>query len=173
MVASWPAPDGSRRDDEAEQAMTALQEFIVQIRSLRKEYNVPEGERVSVVLAGAPAAFVATVEDQREAVERLARVDDIQAGGVEISGVGAHAVLKNGAEVFVPLEGVIDIARERERLQTEIERLAEQFEAARRKLENENFVSRAPDEVVERERAKADSFEEQMEKLKTKLQGLQ
>ncbi|MEE8147553.1 MAG: valine--tRNA ligase, partial [Longimicrobiales bacterium] len=72
MIAPWPTPDAARRDEAAEAAMTDLQELIVQIRSLRKEYNVPEGRRVGVVLAGAPESFAATVEAQREAVERLA-----------------------------------------------------------------------------------------------------
>ncbi len=172
MVAPWPTPDAARRDEAAEAAMADLQELIVQVRSLRKEYNVPEGQRVGVVLTSAPEAFAAMVEDQREAVERLARVEDVRIGADENAGAGAHAVLKNGTEVFVPLEGVIDVVKERERLQTEIERLGDQVKGARRKLENEKFVSRAPEDVVTRERAKADSFAEQMEKLDVKLRGL-
>ena len=74
--------------------------------------------------------------------------------------------------MFVPLEGVIDVVKERERLRTEIERLGDQVKGARSKLENESFVSRAPEDVVARERAKADSFAEQMEKLQVKLRGL-
>ena len=172
MVAPWPTPDPARRDDVAEAAMADLQELIVQVRSLRKEYNVPEGQRVPVVLTSAPEAFAATVENQREAIKRLARVEAVGIGAEGNAGAGAHAVLKNGAEVFVPLEGVIDVVKERGRLQTEIERLGEQAKGARSKLENQNFVSRAPDDVVARERAKADSFAEQMEKLEVKLRGL-
>jgi len=89
-----------------------------------------------------------------------------------LRGVGAHAVLKNGAEVFIPLEGVIDIARERERLQGEIERLGGQVEGSRKRLANEKFVQQAPAEVVEREREKARSFEEQLDKLTSKLATL-
>ncbi len=88
------------------------------------------------------------------------------------SGVGAHAVLSGGAEIFLPLEGVIDLERERERLGEEIRRNREQLESARKKLDNEQFVNRAPDEVVQRERDKADSFREQIEKLEEKLQAL-
>ncbi|MCH7565223.1 MAG: hypothetical protein IH968_15535, partial [Gemmatimonadetes bacterium] len=172
MVAPWPTPDAARRDEAAEAAMADLQELIVQVRSLRKEYNVPEGQRVGVVLGSVPEAFAATIADQREAVERLARVEDVHLETDETAGAGAHAVLKNGTEVFVPLEGVIDVVKERERLRTEIERLGDQVKGARSKLENESFVSRAPEDVVARERAKADSFAEQMEKLQVKLRGL-
>ncbi|GMR13213.1 MAG: valine--tRNA ligase [Gemmatimonadota bacterium] len=172
MVAPWPTPDAARRDEEAESAMTDLQELIVQVRSLRKEYNVPEGHRVPLVLASPPDIFARTVEAQRESVERLARVGEVRIETDESAGAGAHAVLKNGTEVFVPLKGVIDVVKERDRLQTEIDRLGDQVKGARSKLENENFVSRAPEAVVARERAKADTFAEQMDKLEAKLRGL-
>ena len=82
---------------------------------------------------------------------------------------GAHAVLKNGAGVFIPLEGVIDLEKERDRLAGEIERLTGQLRGVQGKLENRNFVERAPEEVVGREREKEASFREQIEKLQEKL----
>jgi valyl-tRNA synthetase len=80
--------------------------------------------------------------------------------------------MKNGAELFLPLEGVIDIAREADRLRGEIARIREQLRATERKLENEAFVSKAPTDVVARERDKADSLREQARKLQDKLRSL-
>ena len=75
-------------------------------------------------------------------------------------------------EVFIPLEGVIDVARERERLQEEVDRLDAQVEGTRTKLSNDGFLKGAPSDVVEREREKQFSFEEQLNKLRGKLASL-
>ena len=83
--------------------------------------------------------------------------------------IGAHAVLTGGAEVFLPLEDVVDLERERRRLREEMERLEDRLRDTRRKLDNEQFVTKAPEEVVEREREKARSQREQLEKLGEKL----
>ena len=83
-----------------------------------------------------------------------------------------HAVLKNGVEVFIPLEGVIDIARERERLQEQVDRLDAQVGGTRGKLSNDGFLKGAPPDIVDREREKLRSFEEQLNKLRGRLSSL-
>ena len=69
----------------------------------------------------------------------------------------------------MPLEGIIDLEKERDRLSAEIQRLAGQLKGTRSKLENQSFLERAPEEVVAREREKEATFQEQMEKLQEKL----
>jgi valyl-tRNA synthetase len=86
--------------------------------------------------------------------------------------VGATAVLQNGTELFLPLEGLIDLDRERERLAREIERLGGQLRGAMAKLANENFTGRAPADVVEKEREKAETFRQQRDTLQEKLESL-
>ena len=127
---------------------------------------------VSVVLDGLNETLRDTVESQGAALHRLARVDEVsmQEGGA--GGVGAHAVLSDGTEMFIPLEGVIDLDRERERLAREVQRLEGQLTGVQKKLDNGEFVQRAPEEVVEREREKARSFGEQLDKLRVKLSDL-
>ena len=157
--------------------MEALQELITQIRRLRKEYGVPEGAEVEVALTGAPASFQGVLASEGPPIRRLARVSALTVGpgagkgatDGEAASAGAHAVLKNGTELFMPLEGVIDMVKERDRLSAEIQRLAGQLKGVRGKLENQNFLDRAPEEVVVREREKEASFLEQMEKLQEKL----
>ena len=171
MIAPWPSVDEGFVDPDAEARLTELQELITQVRSLRKEYGVSEGAGVTINLTAIGDGFRNTLETQGDALRRLARVDDC-ALDTPADGVGAHAVLKNGAELFMPLEGVIDIARERERLKAEINRLRGQLEGSRKTLGNERFVQQAPAEVVEKEREKARSFEEQLDKLTSKLATL-
>ncbi len=171
MIAEWPEASDAFLDPESETRLAELQELITQVRGLRKEYGVAEGTGVTIELTGLEDGFRSMVEEQGTALKRLARVDRCQVDG-PADGVGAHAVLKNGAELFIPLEGAIDIARERDRLQEEISRLGGQMDGSRKMLGNENFVQQAPAEVVEREREKARSFEEQLDKLTSKLTTL-
>ena len=179
IVAPWPEMDPGLVDEDSERRLSELQELVTQVRSLRKEYSVPEGSGVTLRLSAVEDPFKAVVEEQGTTLQRLARVDSFElnaegnghaAGGA--GAVGAHAVLKNGVEVFIPLEGVIDVARERERLQEEIDRLDAQVEGARSKLSNDAFLRGAPPDIVDREREKQRSFEEQLNKLRGKLSSL-
>jgi valyl-tRNA synthetase len=169
MNAPWPVGDASLEDVAAEESMADLQEVITQIRRLRKEYGVPEGAEVEVTLTSVPDSFRRTVTAEAVALRRLARVREVTVGDTHGGGAGAHGVMTNGTELFLPLEGVIDLARERERLAEEIRRLSGQLQGTRKKLENQGFLEKAPLEVVEREREKAGTFQEQLEKLTEKL----
>ena len=179
IVAPWPELDADLVDEESEQRLGELQELVTQVRSLRKEYSVPEGSGVTLRLSGIEGPFKTVVEEQGNTLQRLAKVEacefheDGDGGNADGSdAVGAHAVLKNGVEVFIPLEGVIDIARERERLQEEVARLDAQVGGTRGKLSNDGFLKGAPPDIVDREREKLRSFEEQLNKLRGRLSSL-
>jgi valyl-tRNA synthetase len=81
-------------------------------------------------------------------------------------------VLRDGTGVFMPAEGAFDAAREVERLQKEADRLSGLVASQQRKLANEQFTSRAPADVVQRERDKLKDWSEQLEELRRKLNGL-
>jgi valyl-tRNA synthetase len=169
MIASWPESDQRLCDEDSEARMRAFQELITTTRSLRKEYGIGEGEEVSLVLASEDPGFRRTVEGEAPALSRLARVSSVRWEGAEEGTIGAHAVLTNGAELLLPLEGVIDLNRERERLAQEIDRLDGQVKAGEGRLANEQFVQRARPDVVEKEREKVRTQREQLAKLKEKL----
>jgi len=172
IVAPWPTLDPALADPEAEVLMGALQDLIVEVRRLRKEYGVGEGVRIIIHVHAPDPAVAATVAEQGAALERLARVGRVSTESPG-AGIGAHAVLKSGIELFLPLEGVIDVQRERTRLAGEIEKLDAQLAGTEKKLANESFVSRAPAEVVDKERDKAAGLREQAAKLREKLHALQ
>jgi len=173
MIAPWPEPDPAREDKQAEDEMGAFQELITQIRSLRKEYGVPEKAQVKIELSGGRGEVQAVAEGEADAVCRLARVEEVSLHRDGGGRIGATAVLRDGAELFVPLEGVIDLDRERSRIEAEIDDLGTQLSSSEKKLENKNFVERAPEEVVERERAKAEDVRNRRETLRRKLTVLE
>lgn len=172
MVAPWPEPRPEWHDPDAEARMAELQDLIVHTRRLRKEYGVAEGAWVRLVLRGVPPVFRATLAQEEWALRTLARVERLELEG-EVGGEpGAHAVLSDGTEVFLPLQGLLDVTREVERLEAELHRVERQLAGTRGKLSNEAFLARAPREVVEREREKMASLEEQAGKLAEKLRAL-
>jgi valyl-tRNA synthetase len=169
----WPDDSGRRRDRAAESQMAELMELIVAVRGLRSEYKVPPGTVVDVRLSNVGADLRAALAVERRSLQRLAQVGEIADGGNGAGGrVGAHAVLRNGAELFIPLTGIIDVEQERERLRREIERLDTQLEATEKRLADRKFVGRAPEQVVTRERDKATNFRDQRDRLSGKLADL-
>ena len=173
LVAPWPQPDPRWNDAEAEATMSGFQELVTTVRSLRKEYGVGEGAPVSVLLAGASPEMRNRLEGQGPQLVQLARIEELEFGSSDDRGVGATAVLASGVEIFLPLEGLVDLDQERARLQKEIDRLDGQLIGVRKKLANENFVTRAPDEVVQKERDKEATFLDQRDKLQDKLHLLE
>jgi valyl-tRNA synthetase len=173
VIARWPEGDGLR-DAIAEQGLAELMELIGAVRTLRSTYNVPENAQVDVRLVNLSPALSAALGAEERAVQRLARVRTIHAGGNGVSGgAAARAVLRSGAEVSVPLAGIIDLDRERARIRGELERVSGQLRAAEGKLGNTDFVGRAPAEVVQRERDKLENFRQQRDRLSGILADLE
>ncbi|MBV9110278.1 MAG: valine--tRNA ligase [Gemmatimonadetes bacterium] len=172
MVARWPEPVDTWEDAAAEAAFAELREVIVEVRRMRQEYGIQPGVRVPLRAVPASDAVRATLEAGRRALLDLARVEELSFGGAN-GGVGASAVLASGTELFLPLAGVIDLDRERSRLRDEAGKIEGLATGTEKKLANESFVSRAPAEVVEREREKLAGYREQLEKLRGKLAALE
>jgi valyl-tRNA synthetase len=169
VIARWPGP--RQRDEAAEAEMSALMDLIGAVRAIRSEYGVPVSGTVEVRLARTPAALRAALAVEGRALRRLARVAAVEERAADGES-GAHALLRGGGELFVPLAGLIDVDRERERLARELERIESLLHGTEARLANEQFVARAPAEVVARERDKIENFRDQRESLSRKLAGL-
>jgi valyl-tRNA synthetase len=165
-VAPWPAADARARDPEALKQFGLVQELVSAIRAIRAEYGVQPGQMVRAVVSDASK----TADEARATVTRLAKVSELSLESAER--VGGHAVLSDGTAVFVPLGDTIDVGRECGRLGTEVDRLRKLVESQEKKLGNEQFVSRAPTEVVERERQKLTTWKDQREVLAKKRELL-
>jgi valyl-tRNA synthetase len=172
MIASWPR-SGVRRDEEAEAQMTALMELIGEVRTLRAEYNVAPGTPIAIHLHDVHETLDNALRAEGRALQRMARVGSVERNAQTVAGAaGAHAVLRGGAELFIPLADIIDLAQERDRLQKELDRLSAMLKGTEAKLSNEQFTARAPADVIEREREKADNFRDQRDRLSSKLAAL-
>jgi valyl-tRNA synthetase len=170
-VAAWPASDSRARDPDALKHFGLVQELVSAIRTIRAEYGVQPGQLVRAVVSGESEAAAAALKQERPTITRLAKLSEL-ALGESRERVGGHAVLSDGTAVFVPLGDTIDVGRECGRLSTEVDRLRQLVESQEKKLGNEQFVSRAPTEVVERERQKLTSWKDQREVLVKKRELL-
>ena len=170
-VAPWPAPDSRAQDAEALREFGLVQELISAIRAIRAEYGVQPGQLVRAVVSGESETAVAALKRERSTITRLAKLSELSLGESP-ERVGGHAVLSDGTAVFVPLGDAIDLGRECGRLGTEVDRLRKLVESQEKKLGNEQFVSRAPADVVERERQKLSTWRDQREVLVKKREML-
>ncbi|MEO8883024.1 MAG: valine--tRNA ligase [Devosia sp.] len=151
IVSEWPELAGLG-DAEAEAELGWLVGLISGIRSVKQEMNVPGGAKIPLEIVGASPVTMERVARQMGALTRLARLDTV----VEASGVpkdSAQIVL--GEAIYaLPLAGVIDLGAEKSRLGKDIVKLDSEIAVIDKKLGNEQFVSKAPEEVIEEQRGR-------------------
>jgi valyl-tRNA synthetase len=170
-TAPWPVPLDAFIDAEAEQQFGLVQALVSAVRTIRAEYRVPPGATLRATVAPATADALEGINAEQQAIQRLARISALSIDE-RAEGIGGHAVLPDGTAVLVLLGDAIDVPKECARLKGELERLDGQLEGVARKLADSQFLSRAPAEVVERERDKERTWREQRETLAAKLGAL-
>jgi valyl-tRNA synthetase len=165
--AAWPiARDVPGGDDDFER----LREVVVGIRQIRGEYNVPPGQMIPALLVGADD-LAPVLERDGALVARMARAE-LTIAAVAPSGSAAHVVLRAGGEVVLPLGGLVDVARERARVEEDLAQLTKQLTSLEARLANPGFTAKAPPAVIEAERAKASEWKARAAQLTAKLDAL-
>jgi valyl-tRNA synthetase len=169
ISSQWPTTEGL--DSPAARAeMDWVVDLVSTVRSVRAEMNVPPGARMPLILQGAGAETKARLETHRPLIEALARLERVTTEG-EAPKAAARAVVGE-ATVVLPLEGVIDIGAERQRLGKEIARQAGEIKTLSGKLSNQGFLAKAPAEVVAEQRARLAEAEAAKAKLDEALARL-
>ena len=152
----WPAP--AALDAAADAEMGWLVKLISDIRSARAELNVPAGAKLKLLVIGGDATTAARLETHRAAIERLARIEGIEAATAAPK--ASLQIVVGEATYALPVGEVIDLKAEGARLQKEIKKLADEVGKIDAKLGNAAFVSRAPEEVVEEQRERRSQAEQ-------------
>jgi valyl-tRNA synthetase len=170
-LAAYPEADQAQVDLAAETEMAILQDLIVSVRNLRAELKVEQKQTVPVQVFTRDAAVRRLIEENRGAVERLATVSGITF--VENS-LGRLPATRHTArfDVHVVYERKIDIGAECERLKKELERIEKGITTGQRQLNNEQFLAKAPANVVENLRKQQQEFAVLREKAESKLKEL-
>jgi len=168
VAGPWPEPPPAWSDPEAEGTIDELREAIGAIRNVRSDYRIDPGLRIPLLLGARSDLFEVALSEEEEGLRHLAGLSEIGTTAESEDEPGAHVVLRSGTELFIPLRGLVDLDRERRRLESELARVGELLTGSRRRLEDERFTARAPAEIVERERQKVQSLEERYDRLTQK-----
>ena len=169
MVSKWPISDSSLVDPEAVRKMERVMGLIRGIRNIRSEARIPPKTWLTVLVKVEGEEEESLLESTEAYIRHLARVQELRRERtLERPRVSAVAVTA-GMEIYVPLEGVIDIASETGRVDRELQKLDRELERVNRKLSNADFLARAPAEVVAKERENQRTLQETQEKLRRHL----
>jgi valyl-tRNA synthetase len=170
MLTGWPGHIGLE-NAKADAEMDWVIRFITEVRSVRAEMNVPAAAKVPLVIVGASDETQARVAAHDETLKRLARIETIEFADAPPS--GSVQIVLDEATLAMPLQGVIDIGAESERLKREIDKVGSEIAQLTAKLANEKFVSRAPEHVVEEQRERKSEAEATASKLQQALKRLE
>jgi len=167
--ADIPAFKELDRNLEAEKRMDLIFELITGIRNIRGEMSIPPSRKLAVTIQSNDDAVRTAIEEQQDIVMDLAR---LQALTVQKTGPKPRAsatTVMSAATLFVSLEGIIDFQKEKERLEKEIEKLDKDLNAVAKKLNNEDFLKKAPQDIVAKVKEKNRTIGEKLGKLQSNL----
>jgi valyl-tRNA synthetase len=172
MISPYPVADEKMINPGIERDMQMVMDLIMAIRNIRGEMNIAPSMQISVIVKVENKELGEHLEKSAGYVKTLGRLGELRIGVAEAKPKAVATGVIKGAEVYVPLEGILDLAQERDRLQKEIAKVAKDIEVFSKKLSNKNFVDKAPKEVVEKDTAKLEEFKGKREKLEQSLKAL-
>lgn len=166
-ITRMPELNESLIDLSAEEEMDFIQNVVTAVRNIRGEMNIPPSKKINLFIKSDKVK-----ESQINYIKSLGRVEEFNySNDLQKPKASASSVVKD-AEIYIPLEGLIDISVERERLEKEINRLSGMLTGVEKKLSNDKFVNNAPADVVEKEKQKKENWQSSIEKLKSILSDL-
>tara|TARA_B100000674_G_scaffold142581_2_gene112322 strand:- start:52282 stop:54951 length:2670 start_codon:yes stop_codon:yes gene_type:complete len=168
---SWPDLGDPLRSPEAEEEMAWLIRMIGAIRTVRSEMNVPPKAELAVTVAGTSDATQARLKTHDTLLRRLARLVSVELVE-EVPSSGTVQVVVDEATAALAVGDVIDISKETSRLKKEISKVEGEIGKIEKKLENMNFIAKAPPEVVEEQRERAAEYRQSHDKLSEALNRL-
>ena len=167
MLISQPFPEPDKKSHNSSPTARVI-DVITKIRYLRSENKIEPGQKIPVTIFGHEHSEA--LKKNKSEILRLARVSELtlEEKGEKLSNASTDVV--NGIEIFVPLEGLVNTEKEKERLTKEISNLEGYLKGLKAKLGNPKFANNAPAEIVEGERKKMEEAEGKLEKMKEQIE---
>jgi valyl-tRNA synthetase len=172
MLERYPEAGDFAIDADADAEIDWLKGFIVGVRQVRGEMNLKPTLPLPVRLRGFSDLDRKRVDSNRLRIDRMARVESIDWLEAEETPTGVATVLLGEMQILIPLAGLVDAAREIDRLEKQLARLAQERDQTEKKLGNERFVANAPAEVVAKERERSTDIGQRQAKLESQLEKL-
>ncbi|MDP6992233.1 MAG: class I tRNA ligase family protein, partial [Candidatus Marinimicrobia bacterium] len=172
IVSPWLNGNESQADTEADTSMGLLKEMVTAVRTIRSRMNVPPGKKADLVIRNVNG-HQSNIESFDDIIKILGRINKITLGAnLEKPDQSATAVVQK-MELFVPLKGLIDLDQEIARLSKRLDELKGHLAGVEKKLANENFVNRAPENVVAHEKQNLQDMTAEFDLVKANLDMLQ
>ena len=172
VVATYPTVHPEQMDEQAAEEMEFLMDFIRSVRTVRNEMNTPLSKPINIIAKVSDAVHYAILKENESYIARFSNPEEFVYGeDVEAPSDAVTSVI-TGAEIYLPLAGLINIEDEIARLEKEAEKLQQEVDRVEKKLSNEKFVAKAPAAVVEAERAKGADYQAQREAVLERIATL-
>ena len=172
VVATYPTVHPEQMDEQAAEEMEFLMDFIRSVRTVSNEMNTPLSKPINIIAKVSDAAHYAILKENESYIARFSNPEEFVYGeDVEAPSDAVTSVI-TGAEIYLPLAGLINIEDEIARLEKEAEKLQQEVDRVEKKLSNEKFVAKAPAAVVEAERAKGADYQAQREAVLERIATL-
>ncbi|WP_227396724.1 valine--tRNA ligase [Jeotgalibacillus aurantiacus] len=170
--AAWPTVNEQFTDRAAEEEMKLLIDIIRSVRNIRAEVNTPMSNPIQLMIRTTSEETTDRLKKNEAYLERFCHPENLQIGTDIQSPDKAMTAVVTGAELFLPLEGLINLDEEIARLEKELDKWTKEVERVEKKLSNERFVSKAPEAVVNEEREKQKDYMSKQEAVKTRIAEL-
>ncbi|MDQ0156139.1 valine--tRNA ligase [Robertmurraya andreesenii] len=171
-VAKWPEVSPELTDHDAAAEMKLLVEIIRSVRNIRAEVNTPLSKKIKMIVKVKDDRVLHTLEKNRSYIERFCNPEELQVGKDVPTPDKAMTAVVTGAEIILPLEGLINIEEEIARLEKELDKWSKEVERVQKKLSNEGFVKKAPEKVIAEERAKEKDYLEKRATVESRIKEL-
>ena len=172
IIHKWPKIEMGKKDETAEKKMELLQEIITGIRTVRSRMNIPPGKK-SELIAKCDKEMAEFLQTHQDIISSLTRTSSVLTGEDREKPEQSATVVIGKNELYIPLGGLIDLDVEMTRLQKRADEINGHLMGISKKLSNEQFMSRAPEEVVTREKEKQEDMTAELEKVNANLEILQ
>ncbi|CAM3736900.1 valine--tRNA ligase [Cohnella lubricantis] len=171
-LASWPVYDAKFEAPEAVSEMSLLMDAIRAVRNVRAEVGVTPGKKVELIVKPTSAETGDILRRNEEYLRRFCNTSELTLDEGLTPPDKAMTAIVTGAELYLPLAGLIDIAQEIARLEKELATLNAEVERVEKKLANEGYIAKAPAHVVEQERAKGEDYRDKRDKVLARIAEL-
>lgn len=172
VVADYPVVHPEFNDETASKGMEVLKELIRSVRNIRSEVNTPLSKPITLMIKINDPKIGQFLTENTSYIERFCNPEELTISSEIVAPDLAMSAVLTGAEIFLPLAGLINIEEEIKRLEKELAKWTDEVKRVQGKLGNERFVANAPEEVVEAERAKEKDYLDKQAAVTERIRSL-
>ncbi|WP_077308321.1 valine--tRNA ligase [Terribacillus halophilus] len=171
-IAAWPAVNKDLHDEKAAEEMKRLVSIIRSVRNIRAEVDTPMSKQIQLLIQAEDSTIETELKAQQHYIERFCNPSELTIATEVTAPDKAMSAVLTGVELYLPLEGLIDISQEIERLEKELDKWSKEVERVEKKLSNQGFISKAPAKIVDEERAKQADYEDKRARVQQRINEL-